>query len=119
VVRGLHDFLAENARKLAREDDPLLQGGTSPALERYREERASLARLDRLERESQLLPRDQVHEALGRIAAILREAGDALQREFGANAAAILHEALDDAETQIATDFREAKTDAGDASNEE
>ena len=39
VVRALHDFLADNALKLARvDDDPLLTGGTSsPALERYRE----------------------------------------------------------------------------------
>ena len=90
VVRALHDFLAENAQKLARDDDPLLQGSSSPALERYREERAALARLDRLERERRLLPRDQVREALGRIAAILRGAGDTLQRNVGAAAAEIL-----------------------------
>ncbi len=41
VVRALHDFLADNAVKLARDDDPLMQGVGSPALERYREERAA------------------------------------------------------------------------------
>ena len=51
VVRALHDFLAENAHKLNRDDDELLPGNGSPALERYREERALLARLDRQERE--------------------------------------------------------------------
>src|ERR1041385_3788699 len=67
VVRALHNFLADNAVKLAREDDPLMQGGgSSPALERYREERAALARLDRLEREGQLLPRDEVREGTAR-----------------------------------------------------
>ena len=101
VVRALHDFLADNATKLAREDDPLMQGSGSPALERYREERAAIARLDRLEREGGLLPRDEMREALGRIAAILRGAGDTLQRQFGPAAVEILYEALGDAEREI------------------
>lgn len=118
VVKALHDFLADNARKLARADDGLLQGGNSPALERYREERALLARLDRLERERRLLPRDGVREALGRIAAILRGAGDALLRRFGTDAAQILHEALDDAQREIASSLgepEEGRHDAPDA----
>jgi hypothetical protein len=56
LARALHDFLAENALKLAQDDDPLLQGSGSPALEQYRVERAALARLDRLEREGSLIP---------------------------------------------------------------
>src|SRR5439155_17515646 len=75
VVRALHDFLADNAVKLAREEDPLMQGGGSLALERYREERAALARLDRLEREKELLPREAARQTLGQVAAIVREAG--------------------------------------------
>jgi hypothetical protein len=106
VVRSLHDFLADNAQKLAREDDELMQGSGSPALERYREERALMARLDRLEREGQLLPRDEVRVALGRIAAIVRGAGDTLQRQFGQAAADILLEALDDAGREIERSFQ-------------
>jgi hypothetical protein len=106
LARALHDFLADNALKLAREEDELMQGaGNSPALERYREERAALARLDRLERQMQLLPRDQVRQALGRIAAILRSAGDALQQQFGTAAMEILDEALDDAQQEIDHSF--------------
>ncbi len=107
VVRALHDFLADNAQRLAREDDALLQGGSSPALERYREERAELARLDRLERQGQLLPRDEVKLALGRIAAILRGAGDALQRQFGLAAVEVLYEALTDAQREMDRSFGE------------
>lgn len=108
LARAIHDFLAENALKLAKEDDPLLAGGgNSPALERYREERAALARLDRLEREGRLLPRDEAREGMGRIAAILRGAGDALQRQFGAAAGEILHEALGDAQREIDRSFGE------------
>lgn len=107
VVRALHDFLADNALKLARDDDdPLLTGGTSsPALERYREERAALAKLDRLERERSLIPRDQCREALGRIATILRGAGDALGRQFGSGATDMLYEALDDATREVERSF--------------
>ena len=118
VVKSLHDFLAENAQRLAREEDDLLQGGSSPALERYREERALLARLDRLERERRLLPRDEVREALGRIAAILRSAGDTLSRDFGTAAAEVLHEALDDAQREVASslgDTEEGRADVLDA----
>lgn len=111
VVRSLHDFLADNAHKLARDDDVLLQGGNSPALERYREERAELAKLDRLERQKQLLPRDQVRQSLARTAAILRDAGDALQRTFGASAAEILYDALGDAQREIDRFFDEAASD--------
>jgi hypothetical protein len=109
LARAFHDFLAENALKLAKEDDPLLAGGgNSPALERYREERAALARLDRLEREGQLLPRDQAKESLGRIAGIIRGAGDALQRQFGTAAVEILFEALTDAQREIDRSFGES-----------
>jgi len=107
VVRALHDFLADNAHKLAQDDDALLQGAGSPALERYREERALIARLDRLEREGQLLPRDEVRVALGRIAAIIRGAGDTLQQQFGQTAADILLEALEDAGREIDRSFTE------------
>jgi hypothetical protein len=114
LARALHDFLADNALKLSRDDeDPLMAGGGtgSPALERYREERALLARLDRLERERSLLPRDTAREALGRVASILRGAGEALGRQFGPAAVELLYEALDDAEREVERSFGEPKID--------
>jgi hypothetical protein len=108
VIRAMHDFLADNAVKLARDDDPLMQGTGSPALERYREERAALARLDRLEREGVLLPREKARQAMGQVAAVVRGAGDALQRQFGPAAVEILYEALDDAQREIDRTFGES-----------
>ena len=105
VVMALHDFLAENAQRLSRDPDEMLVGAGSPALERYREERAELARLDRQERQQQLLPRDVVNASLSQIATVRRGAGETLQREFGAAAAEILYEALYDAERQIRRTF--------------
>jgi hypothetical protein len=100
VVRALHDFLAANAHRL-NNDDLMMTGGGSPALERYREERAKLACLDRRQREGALIPRDEVRTSFGRIASILRGAGDTLQRQFGSGAADVLHEALDDAGKEV------------------
>ena len=107
VAKALHDFLADNAVKLAAaEPDAVLAGGPgSPAVERYREERALLAKLDRMEREGKLMPRDQVREALGRIAAILRSAGDTLGRQAGQQAVELLYEALDDANREVERSF--------------
>ena len=104
VVRALHDFLATHAQRLA--NDPLLQGDVaSPALERYREERAALARLDRLEREGTLVLRHELLEGLGRIASLVRTAGETLQRQYGPGAADVLNEAVDDAEREISRMF--------------
>ena len=107
VVRALHDFLATHAVALAKDQDELMRGSGSPALEEYRQERAKLARLDRLEREGQLVPRDESREALARIATILGGAGDALGRQFGPGAVELLHEALDDAQREIERVFGE------------
>jgi hypothetical protein len=101
VVRSLHDFLAKNKLKLATDDDLMQSDVSSPALERYREERAALAKLDRQERETQLLPRNEAKEAMGRAAAILRSGGDALQRQFGSAAVETLNEFLDDFQREI------------------
>jgi len=113
VVGALHDFLAANARKLAAPDDDLLDARTpSPALERYREERAAIARMERLEREGMLVARDRVHDGLVRIAATVRTAGEALERQFGGPAREVLDEALDEAAREIEQLFGQAD-DAG------
>ena len=100
VVRALHDFFKRNAVKLSA-DDVLLTGESSPALERYRAERALLARLDRLERERVLVNRQEIREGLSRIASVLRTAGDTLQRQYGPGALEILNEALAEAEREM------------------
>lgn len=115
VVKALHDFLAENKHKLARDDDDLMSGPASPALERYREERAALARLVRLEREGELLPRDLVRQSLSKTASIIRIAGETLQKQFGDSAAEVLYEAIGDAEAEIDRFFAEPGSETEDA----
>ena len=101
VARALHNFLAENKHKLARDDDDLMSGPASPALERYREERALMAKIVRLEREGQLLPRDLVRQSMSKTAAIIRQVGESLQKQFGDAAAHLLYEGIDDATAEI------------------
>ena len=107
LAKWLHDFLASNARKLAAlsTGDPLLDGESTPALERYRNARAILAEMDIEERSGQLIRRDVAHDNLMLIASLLRGAGVVLQRQFGDEAHTILDEALDEAERVIEREF--------------
>lgn len=101
---------APRAGKPKREVDPLLDGPSSPALERYRKFRASMAFLELKQRRGQLLPRDQVHELLVRLAALIRGAGEALQRQFGEDARLLLEEALNDADAVIDRFIHDARS---------
>jgi hypothetical protein len=101
LVRKLHNFLAANALKLSREDDLLMQGAPSPALEDFRRERATMARLDRLERENQLIPRDQARQVLGRMAMIQRSGGEGFGKQYGPAALAMFNEILDDLAQEV------------------
>lgn len=82
-------------------DDPLLEGGESEWLEKYRKEKTLLARMERKAKRLKLLSRDQVHIALSRMASIIRGAGEQLQRQFGTEALRLLDEAMDDAEREM------------------
>jgi hypothetical protein len=99
VARWLHDFLAQHAQKL-RPDDDLLQGDSDWA-EKYRKERALLLRLERREREGTLVRRDKSHQCWNRVAGVLRNAGEVLQRQFGAAALRILNRAIEDASREV------------------
>jgi hypothetical protein len=104
VVRSLHDFIAKNSRRLSGADDDeadMYSGADSPALERYRDERAKLARLERLEREGVLVRIDWVSQYTHKLAAVVRSAGDLLQRQFGAEAFAVLDDALAELKREV------------------
>lgn len=111
LVRSLHNFLSANARRLVPEGDELLESGPlSPALERYREERAKMARLDRLAREGKLLPRDEVRDGLLQVAMLIRQAGETLGRQFGPEARQIVEEGLDGCQREIDRMFGEEES---------
>ena len=83
-------------------DDTLMSGSASPALERYRDERAKMAMLQRLQFEGRLVDVDQVSRCLMASAKMIRAAGDQLQRMFGVEAQRVLSEHLDEAERAVA-----------------
>lgn len=113
VVRWLHDFLADNAHKL-RKDDAAESDGTE-AGERIRNLRLKNEKLEEelaaIRRAS--LPREATHQLLASFAARLRSAGEQLERRCGVDALTIFTEALDDGERLIERAFtdREGQDD--------
>jgi hypothetical protein len=91
-------YAARKVEQVASKPDPLLAGGNSEALERYREAKADMAEMERDAQRGQLVPRHQLEPAFTAYAAAVRRAGEALQRQYGPGAADMLNEALDDAE---------------------
>lgn len=112
VALWLHDFLAENKFRLASKDeDPLLTGANSPALDRYRMARAKREEFSLECDLGQWLPRDKAHEAIGMFADIIRRAGETLQRQFGAGAHQILERAVTNAVNAYASHFNDLQSD--------
>ena len=107
VVKALHNFLAANKFKLAADDDPMLGGANSPALERFRVARAIGEEFKNARDLGQWIRRDNVHQGLAVFAGIIRNAGDALQRQHGNDAHEILDDALTDAISEIERRFPE------------
>jgi hypothetical protein len=120
LITAVHDLLAAQGSKLLAEDDEAMQGEVTPALEKWREEKWRLARLDRQEREGLLLPRDVVHSYLQKFASQLREQGEFLQREYGPDALEAWNERLDTIERSAAEllDGMEPAEEDGDQGSE-
>lgn len=108
VVRSLHNFLAANAVKLAGNDE----SGNRETVDqrRHRAAAADLLELQVAERRGKVVDRDQAHEMLGRIAGVLRAAGETLRRLYGREVHAVLDEALNDAEHEIQRYFGNGQT---------
>lgn len=67
----------------------------SDALEWHRREKAKIAQLERRKLEGELVRVKEIRTALAHVVAALREAGDRLQRQFGAEAGDLHNEAID------------------------
>lgn len=101
-VVAFHDFLSQNAQRLAQVDDACLRSAqSSPALEKYREERARLAELDRLERERVLMPRELTRSLHYRLAMLIRRCIERLELNYGRDAAQLVLDMLDDYEREL------------------
>jgi hypothetical protein len=103
-VKWVFDFLAQNGRKLlkAEDGDDLLSGPETPELEKLRKVNRLIKEVEYGKLKTQVLDRTKVHEGLTRVAAIIRDCGDALQRRFGPDALDLLHQHLDAVDAEIA-----------------
>ena len=94
LLKRFHDLFAEG--RFRTDDDLDDETQQTPNLEKLRGEKYRLAKLDRLERQRQLLPRRLVRELLGFNAAKLRNLGEQLQRRFGPEALDALNDTIDE-----------------------
>ena len=101
-LTALFDFLAANKFKLAGadDDDPLMAGVSSIWMERYREERTKLVRMERKEKEGKLLNREKMHLMFSRMAEINQRTGKKLEKEFGKRALEIFNDGFKNAERE-------------------
>jgi len=114
LLHWLHDFLADNSRLLAAgdEDDALMTGVDSPALERYREAKARREWLAYERDLDQWIRRDDFRAGLRRFSTIMREGIEQLQRKCGDDAHAIIDRTLTKAVHALADHFSEPTDDA-------
>jgi phage terminase Nu1 subunit (DNA packaging protein) len=102
VAKAIHDFFAKHYKKFLdpETDLEMLTGGTSPALERFRLARAKREERKLAEERMELVSIHKVHDGLARITTALRNAGDAVQRQFGPEAHEIIVAAIKEAEEE-------------------
>lgn len=82
----------ESRKKNEPVDDPLNQ---------YRIEKAKLAALNRLEREGALVHLDELQPIMSRLASMLKQCAEQLERTFGADAREAIEDVLDDFEREM------------------
>jgi hypothetical protein len=109
-ARGAIDALLAKrlSQAAAKAADPLLAGGDSEALERYRRLRGDLVELEIHRQRGMLIPRDKLAPSFSTFASAIRKAGEKLELKFGADARDILVEALDDAEAAVRRSIQES-----------
>ncbi len=93
------------AQQLPDGADLMISNGDSPALEAYRWQKAILAGFDVEERRRTVVRVSEVNELFFAVAKILRESHETIQRQFGADAHAILEDALREAAVEMANRF--------------
>jgi phage terminase Nu1 subunit (DNA packaging protein) len=111
ICTAFHDLLRDNAHRLAAETgsgDGDMSGPSSKALERYRDERARMVKLQREAYEGTLIQREDVRAGFGMLAERLRQAGEVLQRQYP-GAEEILNEALEDCGRVMRKNFGETE----------
>jgi phage terminase Nu1 subunit (DNA packaging protein) len=87
-------------------DELLTTGDRSPALEAYRQEKALLAKLDRLEREGRLIDVGEMRRRLIEYAAMLRKMAEGVARDYGPGPAERIEQATNEFARMVQKDCR-------------
>lgn len=90
--------LRKESKPVPKETDPLLDGGDSPGLERYRNAKADLAEMERDERRGKVIPSDEILPSLQQAAGAMRQAIEHAVRLYGNPVGELLNEALTETE---------------------
>ncbi|WP_298860940.1 hypothetical protein [uncultured Gimesia sp.] len=96
VIRDVVEWAKVN--KWFPSSDPMLAGGDSDNLERYRGVKADLAEIDLQERKGVLIDPDKVRDVYVQSLRFIRDAAEQIDRQFGNEAFLIISEAWDRAE---------------------
>jgi len=99
--RGCLEAWYANRLRKEIDRDPMEGDGESPSIERWRHARADLAELELEAKKGNLVRREEIHKGLVELAARLRQFGETLQRDFGADAHRLLEELLDDYQREV------------------
>lgn len=91
---NIRDVLAWRTARLEARPGRAARSAPSPALERMRLAKARMAELDLELKRGLVIPLERVNVLFTRMANIVRQTGDALQRTCGSEAKGILDEAL-------------------------
>jgi phage terminase Nu1 subunit (DNA packaging protein) len=75
-------------------EDPLLAGGDSPGLERYRLAKAKHAELDLEHRKGELIEKEKAKAVLSRWAWLIRQMGERLAKRYGNDVAITINDTL-------------------------
>lgn len=94
-----------------KSSDPMLAGGDSDNLERYRGVKADLAEMDLQERRKEMVNLDVVRPVFLNALVYIRNCGEKLDRQFGNEALAILLDAWDQATDYISHEFADDDED--------
>ena len=102
VVAALVAYRIEQVQKpVDDEADPLMTGGASPALERYRRLKGDDLERTLAERDGQLVRKHVILDALRQGMSVMRATGDRLVRQFGNDAGDVFNEGVSEFEAAI------------------
>ncbi len=88
-------YIEQETKPVSGGDDPMLAGGSSPALEQYRAAKARLAEMDVAKRKGELANVSDMEKSLGVLCDALRRGVEFVQRKFGNGPADPIRESVD------------------------